>query len=360
MSLPKFKNFNLDVYRPGKSKLANIKNITKLSANESALGTSPKVKKILNSKNLKIFKYPDPLSNSLKKEISKRFKCDETKLICGSGSDEVIQMICQLFLNSKDEVIIPRYSFLMYRIYSAIVGAKVVLAEEKNFKVDINNILKKVSKNTKIVFIANPNNPTGTYLNYKELIQLRKKLRQNILLVIDDAYYEYMKNNDYKSGLDIFRSKENVFVLRTFSKIYGLASLRIGWGYGSKKIISALNRIRPPFNVNAIAQAAAVEALKDTKFIVKSVRHNLREANKLKSFLSTLNISTNPISANFLLLNFDECKLAASSVYKKLQSKGVILRNVEVGYKIKNKLRLTIGSTKENAAFMKAMKGLFN
>ena len=139
-----------------------------------------------------------------------------------------------------------------------------------------------------------------------------------------------------------------------------MASLRIGWGYGSKKIISALNRIRPPFNVYAIAQAAAVEALKDTKFIVKSVKHNLREANKLKSFLSKLNISTNPISANFLLLNFDKCKLTARSVYKKLQSKGVILRNVEVGYKIKNKLRLTIGSTKENAAFMKAMKGLFN
>ena len=263
MSVPKFKTFNLDVYKPGKSKLANIKNIIKLSANESALGASSRVKKIIKNENSKIFKYPDPQCKLLKKTISRKFKCDEEKIICGSGSDEVIQMICQLFLKPKDEVIVPRYSFLMYRIYAEIVGAKVIFSEEKDLKVDVNDIIKKVTRKTKIVFIANPNNPTGTYLNHKELITLRKRLNQKILLVIDDAYFEYMKNRDYRSGLDIFNSKENVFILRTFSKIYGLASLRVGWGYGSRKIIKALNRIKPPFNVNLIAQSAAVEALKD-------------------------------------------------------------------------------------------------
>ena len=356
MSVPKFKTFNLEAYKPGKSKLANIKNIIKLSANESALGVSSRVKKIIKNENSKIFKYPDPQCKLLKKTISRKFKCDEEKIICGSGSDEVIQMICQLFLKPKDEVIVPRYSFLMYRIYAEIVGAKVIFSEEKDLKVDVNDIIKKVTRKTKIVFIANPNNPTGTYLNHKELITLRKKLNQKILLVIDDAYFEYMKNRDYRSGLDIFNSKENVFILRTFSKIYGLASLRVGWGYGSRKIIKALNRIKPPFNVNLIAQSAAVEALKDNKFINKSIQHNLKEARKLKIFLQKLNILSNPISANFLLLDFNKCKYSARNVYKKLQSKGIILRNVEIGYKIKNRLRLTIGTSRENITFMEAMR----
>ena len=172
-------------------------------------------------------------------------------------------MLCQLFLKPKDEVIVPQFSFLMYRIYAKIVGANVIFAKEKKFKVSVTEIIKKVTKKTKIVFIANPNNPTGTYLNKNELIKLRKKLRKNILLVVDDAYFEYMKNLDYVSGLDLFKNKENVFILRTFSKIYGLSSLRVGWGYGSKKIIDALNIIKPPFNVNEVAQKAAVESLKD-------------------------------------------------------------------------------------------------
>ena len=184
-------------------------------------------------------------------------------------------MICQLFLKSGDEVIVPQYSFLMYRIYASIVGAKVVFSKEKKFRVSVENIIKKVNKKTKIVFIANPNNPTGTYLEKKELISLRKKLNKKILLVIDDAYAEYMKNKDYSSGLDLFKNKDNVFILRTFSKMFGLASLRVGWGYGSKKIVDALNVIKPPFNVNGIAQLAATESLKDKAFINKSIRHNL-------------------------------------------------------------------------------------
>jgi histidinol-phosphate aminotransferase len=191
-------------------------------------------------------------------------------------------MICQLYLKPQDEVIVPQYSFLMYRIYAKIVGAKVIFSKEKNYKVSVSEILKKVYKKTKIVFIANPNNPTGTYLEKKELIELRKKLRNNILLVLDDAYFEYMKNKNYKSSLDLFKNKENVITIRTFSKIYGLASLRIGWGYASKKIINAMNLIKPPFNVNRLAQIAAIESLKDKKFITKSVKHNTVWATKIK------------------------------------------------------------------------------
>ena len=155
----------------------------------------------------------------------------------------------------------------MYRIYSKVVGAKVKFAKENNFKVSISNILKKVTNKTKLVFIANPNNPTGTYLSKSELITLRKKLNKKILLIIDDAYYEYNLNKDYISGLDLFKSSKNVFVLRTFSKIYGLASLRIGWGYGDKKIINALYKIKPPFNVNYLAELCATKAISDKQFI---------------------------------------------------------------------------------------------
>ncbi len=356
----KFKKFNIEAYRPGKSKIKKLKKVIKLSANESALGISPKTKKLILNKNLILNKYPDGKSSDLRKAISKTYKCNSEKIICGAGSDEVIQMICQLFLNPKDEVVLPEYSFLMYRIYSKIVGAKIVFAKEIDFKISIDEILKKVNKKTKIVFIANPNNPTGTYLTKKELIKLRKKLNKNILLVIDDAYAEYMKNSNYASGLNLFKNKDNVFILRTFSKIFGLAALRVGWGYGSKKIIKELNIIKPPFNVNHIAQLAAVESLKDKKFIKKSIKHNFFYAKKIKKFLENYNIFSNTVSANFLMLDFEKSKYSANFLYQKLKQKGIILRSTENGYHIRNKLRLTIGSSKENLRFMNAVKVILN
>ena len=360
MTIPKFKTFKIEAYKPGKSNIGKIKNIIKLSANESALGVSSRVKKVLNSKNLIFSKYPDSKAEILRKEISKKFNCDFNKIICGAGSDEIIQMICQLYLKPSDEVIVPQYSFLMYRIYAQIVGAKVTFSKEKNFKISVSQIIKKVTKKTKLVFIANPNNPTGTYLTKIELIELRKRLRKNILLVLDDAYFEYMKDKDYKSGLDLFKNNDNVIIIRTFSKIYGLASLRVGWGYASRKIINAMNTIKPPFNVNQLAQNAAIEALKDKNFINKSINHNIISANKIKKFLEKFNIFSNKVTANFLLLNFDRCKFSANYVLKQLQSRKIILRSTQEGYNIKNKLRLTIGSNKENAKFIKAIKSIFN
>ena len=359
MTTIRFKKFNIEAYKPGKSSIKKFKRVIKLSANESALGTSPKVKNIVSNKHLNFFRYPDGKTKKLRSKISEKFKCDKDRIICGAGSDEVIQMICQLFLKPKDEVIVPQFSFLMYRIYAKIVGAKIVFAKEKKFKISISEIIKKVSKKTKIVFLANPNNPTGTYLTKKELIELRKKLKKNILLVVDDAYAEYMENDDYKSGLELFKNKSNVFILRTFSKIYGLASLRVGWGYGSKKIIDGLNIIKPPFNISDIAQKAAIESLTDSKFITRSIKHNTIYATKLKFFLNKYDIISNTISANFLLLDFAKCKLNAKFFFKKLKMKGIILRSTEDGYKLKNMLRLTIGSKSENLKFMQAVESIF-
>ena len=356
MTQLKFRKINIESYRPGKSTLGKIKNLIKLSANESALGVSSRVKKI-NLKNLNIEKYPDSKCKALRNQIAKNFRCDFNKIICGSGSDEIIQMICQLFLNKNDEVILPKYSFLMYRIYAKIVGAKIIFSKEKNFKICVDDIIAKTSSKTKIVFLANPNNPTGTYLNFKELKNLRKKLNKKILLVIDDAYFEYMTQKDYISGLKLFKNNNNVFILRTFSKVYGLASLRVGWGYGSKKIIDELYKIKPPFNVNRIAQLSAIESLKDYKFIKKSVQHNFNWSVKIKKFLENKNIKTNQIAANFFLLDFDSCKKSANYVAKKLENKGIILRSME-NYKMKNKLRMTIGSIAQNEKFIKEIKNI--
>jgi len=358
MSVPKFKNIKIEAYRPGKSVINKNINYIKLSANESSLGISPNVRKIFKNKNLITNRYPDSKSKLLRKVISKQNKCDFDKIICGAGSDEIIQMICQLYLNKNDEVILPEYSFLMYRIYSKIVGAKVIFSKEYDFKISISNILKKVTNKTKIVFIANPNNPTGTYLSKSELITLRKKLNKKILLVIDDAYYEYNLNKDYISGLDLFKSSKNVFILRTFSKIYGLASLRIGWGYGDKKIINALYKIKPPFNVNYFAELCATKAISDRQFIKKSIKHNIFWANKIKNIFENYKVSSNEVACNFLLLNFKKCKISSKVFMKRLIDNRIIVRSMEE-YKIKNCLRLSIGNSKENKYLVKVVKKIF-
>ena len=358
MSTPSFRKISLEAYKPGRSILKKNRKVIKLSANESALGVSNRVKKILKNINKNISRYPDGKFKDLRNTISKKYNCQTDKIICGSGSDEIIQMLCQLFLSKGSEVIVPQYSFLMYRIYAKIVGAKIIYSKENNFKISIKEILKKVTKKTKIVFIANPNNPTGTYISKKKLLDLRKKLSSRILLVVDDAYFEFMTNKDYKSGLESFKNNSNVFILRTFSKIYGLASMRIGWGYGDKKIINELYKIKPPFNVNKIAQICAKESLIDRKFVKRSIKHNTFWCKRIKKELEKYNISTNDIGPNFFLLNFKKCKLSANKVEKKLEDFGIILREMK-SYGIKNCLRLTIGSSKENLILLEKMKSIF-
>ena len=196
-----------------------------------------------------------------RKVLAKKFRLKKGQNYFRSGSDQIFELVCKLFINKGDEVVVPEYSFIIYRIYSRMFGAKVRYAKEENFTPSVKSIMNCVNKKTKIVFLANPNNPTGTYLNKREVFKkLRKKLRNDILLVIDDAYFEYIKDPEYASGIDLFSKSENVIVTRTFSKIYGLAGLRIGWGYGPKKIIKKMYQIKPPFNVSRPALFAATQA----------------------------------------------------------------------------------------------------
>ena len=238
-------------------------------------------------------------------------------------------------------------------------GAKVVYSKENNFRVSVNEILRQVSKKTKIVFLANPNNPTGTYIKKNELLSLRKKLRSNILLVVDDAYFEYVKQKDYLSALKIFKNYKNVVMTRTFSKIYGLAGLRVGWGYGSKEIINALNKVKPPFNVSRPALFAASAAVKDSVWLNKEIKHVNKWNKKMFNEFKRMKIETNKSFSNFLLVNFDKVKINSSKVFKLLAKTGILVRKMDV-YGIKNSLRITIGKSDENRKLIFKLKKILN
>jgi histidinol-phosphate aminotransferase len=358
MKLPKAKIINVKKYEAGlsliKKKIARIK----LSANESALGPSPRAVRAYSgiSKNFK--RYP-PDGKFLREALAKKFIVDSSKIILGSGSDQILELICKAFLSKNDEVIMPKYSFIVYRIYSKINGAKVVFAKENNFTVSVKNILSCVTKKTKIVFLANPNNPTGTYINKKELINLRKKLRSDILLVIDDAYFEYVRDKTYSSGLSLFSRSKNVVITRTFSKIYGLAGLRLGWGHASREIIKSLNLVKPPFNVNRPALFAALAALLDTAWLQKEVKHVNKWRDIMYKKFKKIKVATSEGGANFLLINFNKTKKNSTKVFKDLAKSGILVRNMDT-YGIKNSLRVTVGNAKENRELLLKLSKIIN
>ena len=359
MRLPKPKKLIGIKYTAGlslfKRKLVKIK----MSANESALGPSPRAIKEYNKVSRNFKRYPDTNGNSLKNVIAKKFKLDRNRIILGSGSDQIFELICRAYIKKGNEVIIPKYSFIIYRLYSKSNGAKIIYSKEKNFTVSVKDILAKVTNRTKVVFLANPNNPTGTYLNNLEVKNLRKKLRNDILLVIDDAYFEYVKQRDYSSGLKLFSKYKNVLITRTFSKIYGLAGLRVGWGYASREIINILNQIKPPFNVNSPALFAASAAIKDSNWVKKEIKH-INKWNKIffRDF-KKMKIETNKSEVNFLLVNFDRVNISSNKVFQKLARSGILVRKMDI-YGIKNSLRITIGKSKENKKLIISLRKILN
>jgi len=357
MNLPKPIKFEVERYVGGLSQFKKIENPIKLSANESAIGPSPKAIEAFEKEKNKILKYPESDSNSLREVLSSEFKIDPKRIICGSGSDQIFDLTCRLFLEPGDEVIVTEFGFVMHKIYASLYKAKVLLAKEKAFKASVEEIIKQVSDKTKIVFIANPNNPTGTYLSKNEMLDLRKKLRSNILLVVDDAYFEFINSDNFASGLDLFKDYANVLVTRTFSKIYGLAGLRLGWGYSSKEIIDAMYQVKPPFNVNRAVLAAGIEAIKDNEWTKRAIEHNTLWSKKIFSVLREHNIKTNEPAVNFFLMNFDKAKTNSDEAFEKLAADKLILRKM-TQYKISNSLRLTVGNKEDNEHFIKSIGGI--
>ncbi len=346
---------DIAAYVPGKSSAPGVDKIYKLSSNESPLGASPKAIAAYQSVAHDLQDYPDGAASALREAIGKAYGLDPDRIICGAGSDDLINLLARGYLADGDEAIHTTHGFLMYPIATLGAGAKPVVAAEKNLTTDIDAIIKAVTPKTKMVFIANPNNPTGTYIPFDEVKRLHAALPPHVLLVLDAAYSEYVKRNDYEAGIELVATSENVVMLRTFSKIHGLAALRLGWIYGPGHIIDALNRIRGPFNVNAPAIAAGIASITDTAHIDKARAHNDKWLLWLTTEIEKLGIKVTPSVGNFLLLHFPETPgKTATEADALLTSRGLIMRAVRA-YKLPNCLRMTVGTEEANRLVVKTL-----
>ncbi len=339
---------DIEAYVPGKSAAAPGVKVYKLSSNETPLGASPAAIAAFGSLRDKLELYPDGSSTKLREAIGTRYGLDPARIVCGSGSDELLSLITSAYIGPGDEGIFTTHGFLVYKIAIMAAGGVPVVAEEKNLITDIDAILAKVTPRTKIVYLANPNNPTGTYIPFDEVKRLHAALPKHVVLVLDAAYAEYVRRNDYASGIELVATSENVVMTRTFSKIYGLAMLRLGWCYGPVGVIDALNRIRGPFNVNGPALEAGIAALNDEEHLAKALAHNDKWLPWLTAELEKLGIGVTPSVGNFLLLHFPKVPgKTAKDADAFLSSHGLVLRAVGA-YGLPDCLRLTIGPDEAN------------
>lgn len=341
--VPRSGILDIDLYVPGGSKAAPGKKLYKLSSNETPLGPSPKAREAYAEVAGKLELYPDGSSTELRQAIAETHGLNIDRIICGNGSDELLHLLAECYLSPGDEAIYSEHGFLVYRISILAAGATPVVAKETAYTTDVDAILAAVTSRTRMVFLANPNNPTGTYIPMAEVRRLHAGLPGNVLLVLDAAYAEYVRRNDYESGLELVASAGNVVMTRTFSKIHGLAALRIGWLYGPRPVVDVLERVRGPFNLNAAAIRAGAAAMRDRAFVEAAVEHNLRWSDWLGSELAKLGLTVTPSVANFLLVHFPGEGKTADAADRALLAEGVVVRKVG-GYGLPNALRITVGS----------------
>jgi len=346
----------IDAYVPGKSGVAGLDRVFKLSSNESPLGPSPAAVEAFRREAGSLALYPDGSAQKLREAIARRYGLDVDRILCGNGSDEILSLIAQVYLSPGDEGLYSQYGFLAYPIAIRGAGATPVVAPEADLMASVDEMLARVTERTRVVFLANPNNPTGTYLPFSEVSRLHAALPGNVLLVLDAAYAEYVSRNDYASGVELVSRSSNVVMTRTFSKIYGLANLRLGWAYGPVEVMSALNRLRGPFNVNGAAQAAGVAALEDQGHIEAAARHNTVWLERMSSGLQRLGLRVTPSVGNFLLVHFEPAgRHTAKAADAFLSARGYVLRAVG-GYGLPNALRLSLGTEEANLGVLAALE----
>jgi histidinol-phosphate aminotransferase len=351
---PKAGILDIEAYVPGKSSAKGTK-VYKLSSNESPIGASPKAVEAFASASQKLALYPDGSSTALRDAIAQRYGLSADRIVCGAGSDEILQLLAHAYLGPGDEAVYSQYGFMVYPIVIKANGATAVIAKEKDFATDVDAMIAAVTPRTKIVFLANPNNPTGTYISYAELRRLHAALPADVLLVVDAAYAEFVTANDYESGIALVSEFENVVMTRTFSKIHGLAALRLGWAYGPLHVMDVLNRIRGPFNVSLPAIAAGVASIQDTSFMDDALAHNTQWLSWLTMEIAGLGLKVVPSVGNFVLVHFTEAKTAAAAdAY--LQEHGLVVRRMD-GYGMANALRMSVGSEEANRALVNALQG---
>jgi histidinol-phosphate aminotransferase len=339
---------DIDPYVPGKSAAPGAARVFKLSSNETPLGPSPKAIAAYQAVAEHLQDYPDGAATALRAAIGRAFGLDPNRIVCGAGSDDLLNLLADAYLRDGDEAIHTTHGFLVYPIATLGSGAKPVVAAEKNYTADADAILAAVSERTKMVFLANPNNPTGTYLPFNEVKRLHTALPPHVLLVLDAAYAEYVRRNDYEAGIELVATSENVVMCRTFSKIYGLAALRLGWLYGPAHVVDAINRIRGPFNVNSAAMAAGIAAIEDSAHVETARAHNERWLVWLADEIGKLGLEVTPSIANFVLIHFPTTPgRTAAEADAFLTKRGLILRRV-AAYHLPNALRMTVGSEEAN------------
>jgi len=351
---PRAEILEIDAYVPGKPAPASAAKTYKLSSNESPLGPSPKAIAAFRDTAQTLALYPDGGAHHLKSAIAERHAIDPGGLIVGNGSDELLGLIASAFLKAGDEGLYSQYGFLSYPIAIRAAGGRPVVAPERDLLADVDALLARVSDKTRIVFIANPNNPTGALLPRGELRRLHAGLPADTLLVIDAAYAEYVDDPHYEAGAELVEANDNVVMCRTFSKAYGLAGLRLGWAYAKPYVVDAVNRIRGPFNVNAPAQAAGVAALADPEHLAAAVAHNARWLPWLSREIGALGLKVPPSQGNFLLIRFRDAAHARHADAA-LTAAGFALRGMN-GYGLSDCLRLSVGDEEANTGVVAALR----
>ncbi|MCS7230520.1 MAG: histidinol-phosphate transaminase [Elusimicrobiota bacterium] len=360
--IPRKEIKNFQPYIPGRpieeiKEKFKLKYVVKLASNENPLGCSKKVKPILKNLSNVFHRYPEGSSLILRQKIAKKFGVSVDEVIVGAGTDELIELVVKTYVSKESNIVVSKHAFIRYKMAGELMGCEVIEVPMKNYTHDLEKMVQKVNKKTKVVFIANPNNPTGTYNTTEELVNFLNYLNNKKLypiVVIDEAYYEYAKlHNDYPDTLKLRSKYPNFLILRTFSKIYGLAGLRVGFGISRREIVSELDRVRPPFNVSVVAQYIASKALEDDEHIENSLNLIIKEKRFLYNELEKISLKYIPSAANFILI--DVFPYLGRDVFQKLLKHGVIVRAMDE-YELYNYIRVTIGTHKENLLFIRALK----
>ncbi len=334
-------------YVGGESKAPGMNRVLKLSSNEGAFGPPPGAQAAYAAAAGELNRYPDGGSIELRRAIGRNFGLNPAQIVCGAGSDDLLDKLCSAYGGPGTEMIMSRHGFSMYQIYGQATGARVILAPERNLTADVDAMLAAVTAQTRVVFLANPNNPTGSILPQTEVERLRAGLPPDVLLVLDAAYCEYVERADYDPGIKLVDAGDNTVMTRTFSKIYGLGGLRLGWCYAPPAIVDVLNRVRGPFNVSLPAQAAGVAALAEPGWIEQGRRHNTEQRAWLTAQLERTGIKVWPSEGNFILADFGSAE-AAQAADAALRTRGLIVRAM-TSYGLDSCLRITIGTTEECA-----------
>jgi histidinol-phosphate aminotransferase len=352
---PKPGILDIEAYVPGESAVPGGLEPAKLSSNENPLGASPKAIAAFRAEAARLERYPDGSAKALRTAIGRACGLDPDRIVCGAGSDEILNLIAHAYLGAGDEAVFTTHGFLVYRIVTLGNGATPVVAPEKDLRTDVDAILARVTPRTRVVFLANPNNPTGTYIPIDEVRRLRTGLPSNVVLVLDAAYCEYVRRNDYEAGIELVATTDNTVMARTFSKIHGLAALRLGWAYCPPAVADVLNRIRGPFNVSAPAIAAGVAAIEDRAHQEAAVTHNDRWLPWLTRELERIGLAVTPSVGNFVLVHFPaEPARNADTADRFLKARAVIVRKMG-GYGLPGALRITIGTEEENRRLLAAL-----